>query len=98
MGWSKLVSMELDDEDKMDWPMPMPMSERPDYPYGLKITFSEKELKKLSLGVPEIGDMIDMRVFGSVTSVSIDKRADSEESCRVEIQLEKIAAEDENKE
>lgn len=97
MAWTKMVSMELDDDDKLDAPMPFPLSSKPDYPYGLRICFSEKELKKLNLDVPDIGDMIDMRAMGTVTSVSINK-TDGEDRCRVEIQLEKIALEDENRE
>lgn len=73
---------------------PIPMPDRPDYPYGLRITFSEKELKRLGLGVPEFGDMIDMRVFATVTSVSEDK-THSGETTRVEMQIEKISAESE---
>ncbi len=93
-NWSKLVDMELDDEDKMDMCCPMPMPSKPDYPYGLRICFSEKELKKLGLPTPDIGDMVDMRAFGTVTSVSVEKR-EGEDTCRVEIQIEKIAVEDE---
>lgn len=92
-GWSKLVSLELDDEDKMDACMPMPC-ERPDYPYGTRICFTDRELKKLDLEVPEIGDLIDMRAFGEVTSVTIDK-TDGEDRCRVEIQIQRISVESE---
>jgi hypothetical protein len=97
MGWSSLISMELDDEDKLDAVCPMPMSERPNYPYGLRICFTHKELEKLELGVPEIGDMIDLRCFATVTSVSMDDTA-SGKTCRVEMQIEKISAESEMKE
>lgn len=91
-----MVSMELDDEDKLDFCAPI-ACDRPDFPYGLRICFSEKELKKLGLDIPEIGDMIDMRAMGEVTSVSIDK-TNGEDRCRVEIQLQRVALEDENKE
>lgn len=94
MAWSKLVDLELDDEDKMDAMMPIAMSSKPDYPYGLRISICEKELKKLGLSVPENGDMIDMRCFGTVTSVSTNSSSDGD-SCRVEIQIEKIAVENE---
>jgi hypothetical protein len=96
MPWTKMVSMELDDEDKLDLAVPS-ISQKPDYPWGLRICFCEKELKKLELDVPEIGDMIDMRAMGTVTSVSIEKR-DGGDSCRVEIQIERIALENEAKE
>ena len=66
--------------------------DRPDFPYGLRITFSEKELKKLGLGLPEIGDMIDMRCFAVVTSVSQNEEK-SGQTQRVEMQIERISAE-----
>ncbi len=91
-----MVSLELDDEDKMDFCAPIPC-DRPDYPYGLRICFSEKELEKLGLEIPENGDMIDMRAFGEVTSVSTEQR-DGKGTCRVEIQIQRISLEDENKE
>ena len=94
MGWSKLVSMELDDEDKLDFCAPMPC-DRPDYPYGLRICLTGKELKKLGLPSPDIGDMIDGRFFGEVTSCSIDKQKDGEDGIRVEIQIQRIAVENE---
>lgn len=94
MSWSKLVDMELDDEDKYDFCAPMPCA-KPDYPYGLRITLDEKQLKKLGLPYPEIGDMIDMRAFGEVTSCSIEKVDGGDERCRVEIQIQRIAVENE---
>jgi hypothetical protein len=96
MAWSKLVDMELDDEDKMDLAVPQ-ISSQPDYPWGLRICLCEKELEKLKLPVPEVGDYLDMRSFGRVTSVSTEQR-DGKDCCRVEIQIEQIAVEDENTE
>jgi hypothetical protein len=93
-GWSKMVSMELDDEDKLDFCAPMPC-DRPDYPFGLRITFCDKELKKLGLSKPDIGDMIDMRAFGVVTSCSSEQVDGGEERVRVEIQIQRISVENE---
>jgi hypothetical protein len=90
MGWSKLVDMELDDEDKLDMVMPYTM-DRPDYPCGLRICLTDSELKKLGLEADcDEGDMIDIRAFGVVTS--IHKEAGN---CRVEIQIQKMALEEE---
>lgn len=97
MAWSPLVDMELDDEDKLDTCMPI-ACDRPDYPYGLRISLTEKELAKLGLDADcEIGDMIDMRCFGSVTSVSMND-GEHGKSVRIEIQIEKMAVEDESTE
>jgi hypothetical protein len=91
--FTKLVDMELDDEDKMDTAMPISMPSAPDYPYGLRICLSEKELEKLGLPVPGVGDYLDLRAFACVTSVSCDSTS-SGDRCRVELQIEKIAIED----
>ena len=89
-SWSKLADMELDDESSMDTIMPLPMSEKPRYPYGLRICLSEDELKKLDLDLPSVGDVIDLRAFAEVTYVS-----DGECGRRVELQIQKIAVENE---
>jgi len=97
--WSKLVDMEMDDEDQLDCCCPIPMPERPRYPFGLKICLTHKELPKLGLSADcEVGDMIDLRAFACVTSVSINKTEGGEEECRVELQIEKMAVEDETTE
>lgn len=91
MAWSKLVDMEMDDEAVMDAICPIPMPEKARYPYGLRICLTHAELKKLDLDADcNVGDMIDLRCFGEVTSISKDG-----DNCRVEIQLQKIALEDE---
>lgn len=92
--FTKLVDMELDDEDKIDMAMPIAMLDRADYPYGLRITLSDKELKKLGIPTPQVGDYMDMRAFCCVKSVSSDSTGDGE-TCRVELQIEKIAVENE---
>lgn len=92
--WSKLVSLELDDEEKMDFCSPIPC-ERPDFPYGLRISLTENELEKLGLEADcDVGDMIDIRCFGTVTSVSLND-GEGGKSCRIEIQIEKMAVENE---
>jgi hypothetical protein len=90
MSWSKLVDLELSDDEKLDTIMPLPMS-RPDYPCGTRIVLCDSELEKLGLDMDcDEGDMIDLRAFGVVTSVH--KEAGNN---RVEIQLQKMAVENE---
>ena len=89
-SWSKLADMELDDESSMDAIMPLTMPGKPKYPYGLKICLCEDELKKLDLDLPSVGDVIDLRAFAEVTSVS-----DGAGGRRVELQIQKIAVENE---
>lgn len=98
MGWSKMVDMELTDEEKIDSNRPIPCP-TPDYPYGLRLCLGEREIKKLKLdGVPDVGDLMDMRCFGTITSVSQEPGPDGEKQRRVEIQIERIAIEDEDHE
>lgn len=97
MPWTKFVSMELDDEEKLDMTCPMPISHLPNYPYELRITFNEKMLKKLGIGLdqlPDIGDKIDLRAMACVTSVSCNE-TEAGQTCRVEMQIEEIALENE---
>lgn len=96
MAWTKLVSMELDDEDKIDMAMPVcNVQTQPDYPWGLRITFTERELEKLGITeMPDLGDMIDLRCFARVTSVSATDTNDGKQ-CRIEMQIENVALEDE---
>ena len=89
-SWSKLVDLEMDDEASMDAIMPMPMANKPRYAYGLRICLCEDELKKLDLDLPSVGDVIDLRAFAEVTAVS-----DGECGRRVELQIQKMAVENE---
>ncbi len=86
--------MEMDDEDKMDSVMPISMPSKPDYPYGLRICLTHNELAKLGLELPDVGDLIDLRAFATVTSVS-SSSGEGGDCCRVELQIEKLAVENE---
>lgn len=94
--WSKLVSMERSDDEKIDAISSYPII-APDYPPGLKICLCEDELEKLDLDDPEVGDYLDMRAFARVTSVSREQM-DGKVRRRVELTIEQIAVEDEDKE
>jgi len=88
---SKLVDLELDDEDQLDAIQPIPMATKPRYPYGTKICLCGPEMKKLKLDPSDckLGDYIDMRCFGEVTSIDEN---------RVEIQIQRMSVENENDE
>jgi len=91
-----MVDLELDDEDKLDANMPIPMAEKPKFPYGLRICLTHKELEKLGLDADcDIGDVIDLRAFATVTSVSNGEGEFEGKYCRVELQIEKLAVENE---
>lgn len=81
----KLVDMELDDETQYDLPT------KSLYPCGLRICLTHEELIKLGLDQTcEPGDYLHVQAFATVTSVN-----KSEDCCRVELQIEKMAVEDE---
>lgn len=101
-GFTKLVSMELTDDEKIDTMVCMPsVADQPDYPWGLRICLDERSLAKLEEGGlegnPDIDDYIDLRCFARVTSVSSEK-TDSGQKRRIELQIEEIALEDETTE
>lgn len=97
-GWSKLVDMEMDDEQVLDMAMPIAMSERERYPYGLRICLTHDELAKLGLEADcDVGDVIDLRAFAVVTSVSMNE-TENGKNCRVELQIQKLSVENESTE
>lgn len=82
-----LVSMELDDEDKMD--MAIPAMPQPDYPWGLKICLTSAELEKLGIDVKDasVGDYFHINARACVTSISSTDGPDG--PCdRLEAQIE----------
>lgn len=89
MGWGKLIDLELDDEDQLDMPMPIPF-DKPRFPCGLRICLTDAELKKLELDPDcEVGDEVEFEVRACVTSVHKEDGC-----CRVELQIEKMSVED----
>jgi hypothetical protein len=94
-SWTKLVSMELTEDEKMGTIMPMEMPDRPEYPYGLRLCLTDVELGKMGLTDDcEIGDLLDLRCFARVTSISKNV-GETNSSCRIELQITDIAAENE---
>jgi len=85
--WGPLINLEYDDEEMADQASPA-IAEKPQYPYGTRICLTGRELEKAQLPLPKVGDEIDLRCFGCVTSVSDDGSGQ-----RVEIQIEKLRLE-----
>ena len=91
---AKLVDMEMNDERQLDHPMPFDMPERARFPYGLRLCFCDEELTKLGLDADcDVGDYFDIRAFATVLSVHKE-----DGSRRVEVQIEKMAVENETTE
>ena len=91
-----MVDMKMDKSEKADFMMP----EAPDYPYGLCISLCQDELEKLDIDYDDVsvGDMIHLVCMATVTSVSCHDSETSGPSCRIELQITHIAAEDEEEE
>lgn len=89
-----LVDMEMDDERQLDHPMPIAMPARARYPYGLRLSLTDPDLKKLGLDADcDEGDFLDIRAFGTVISVHKE-----DGNCCVCLQIEKMAVENETTE
>jgi hypothetical protein len=94
-----MVSMELDDESKLD-AMPYTMATgdpvKPDFPYGLCIALGEAELKKLGLDIKDaqVGDELEFRAVAKVRSTTESNHENGDYCCRAELQIEKMALED----
>lgn len=88
MAWepSGLVSMEMDDDSKLDSVIPG-VAEQPDYPYGLRICLTDKEMPKLGLSPDcRVGDDVMFMCRAVVTSVSSNSTA-AGQCDRVELQI-----------
>lgn len=93
-----LKSMELSDDEKLDSVMPIP-TDRPDFPYGLRLCLCGEELEKLELdpAYAVVGGMIHGHFMARITSVSISD-GEMSSGCRLELQIESLAIESEDEE
>lgn len=99
----RMVDMELDDEDQFDAPS-IAGGDKPKYPWGLRISLSEKEMDKLGIDAScaFVGGICHLHALAKVTSVSSnetqDADGDSSEHSRVELQITAMAIESEDDE
>ncbi len=95
-GWSDLRDMELSDDSKLDAVMPYAMPNKPDFPFGLRITLTHEELAKLDLDADcEVGDMLHFKAVAEVTCVSMSDNGNGP-CCRVELQIHRMGVIDED--
>ena len=93
-SWHKYINMELSDDDKIDMICPVGRPNQADFPPGLRICLTERELEMLGLEDDcELGDCIHLFCFAEVQAVT--KR---DGRCSVELQITDMSAEDENDE
>lgn len=93
-----MQSMELDDEDKIDACLPMPCA-MPDFPYGLRICLTEKDLAKCKVDPADavVGGVFHGHFMARITSVSAEQHSGAD-TCRIEAQIEDLAIESEDEE
>lgn len=93
-----MQSMELDDEAKLDACLPMPCA-LPDFPYGLRLSLTEKEFDKLGIdpAAAMVGGICHGHFMARICSVSANEGSDGN-TCRVELQIESLAIESEDDE
>ena len=94
-----MISMEMDDEDKLDAVQPIPMDRKPDFPYGLRIHLTEKEFAKLNLDPADAvsGGIVHLHALARISHVSASD-GDGGACCRVEMQIEDLAIESQDEE
>lgn len=92
-------SMEMDDDEKLDTVMPIPMTDKPEFPYGLRICLTEKEFAKLDLdpSAAEVGGIFHLHGLARVTCVTENDGPEGK-TCRVEAQIEDLSIESEDEE
>jgi hypothetical protein len=87
---TQMASMELDDDAAMDAPQPIPMANKPSYPYGLCICLTADEVEKLGIdpGDAMVGGIFHFEALAKITSVTLtdSEHADGPQ-CRIEAQI-----------
>ncbi len=91
--------MELDDEAKLDFCAPM-ACKAPDYPYGLKICLTDKELEKCGCDPKsfEKDGYVHLHAMARITYVTHTDDSEKGKTTRVELQIEGLALESEDEE
>ena len=96
-----MVSMELDDESKSDAVQPIAMADKPDFPYGLRISLTEKEIEKLDIDHAslKVGGLIHLHGFARITSVGSSEHRSKggggkRKNCELQIEDLSIESED----
>lgn len=83
----KMVSMKRSPEEKRkdETLMTAPSMDAPDYPWGLRLHLSEKELSKLGIEGANVGDVFTMAASVKVVSASMSEAEGSGKMASVEL-------------
>lgn len=92
-----LKSMELTDEQKSDMVHPIAVSEKPNYPYGLRLSLDQDTLEKLGLdpaeAVGNIGGYVMIHAMACIKYATVsaeESEKDGEPRARIELQIEEM--------
>ena len=92
-------SMIIDAQEKKDDRVHSVLDDRPDYPYGLRITLDPSTLKKLEMGeVPEVGKKVMIMAVAEVIGVNKVKEVGDVDDHSVELQIQEMEVKQEGKE
>jgi hypothetical protein len=87
MGWSTLVDMELDDDDKFDLSSQFGLSDQDvDYPPGLQFSISEPDFEALG-----VDSDVEKGATTKFMAMAIVKSIDIGERCRVELEIDMLS-------
>lgn len=95
-----MVSMAMSPEDRMETAMPVPaMIDKPEYPWGLRICLTHKELEKMDLDPAGavVGGIVHLHALARITDVTMSD-GQSGNSCRVEMTITDMCIESEEEE
>lgn len=95
-----LKSMELSEDESYDAPMPIPMKDRPQFPYGLQICITQDEMEKLGIDPSEavVGSTFMLHAMARVTSISATDNEMMGQTFRMEAQIEQMDVDGEDPE
>ena len=88
LGNLKLRDMKLSRSEKVE--EVSPISDAPDYPYGLRLSLDEDALDKLGIELPDVGDSFFVVAVATVQSVS-EHQSEGSTSQNVELQIEQLS-------
>lgn len=80
--------MELNDETAFEMALPAGIAEKPRYPWGLRISLEDEQLKALGLDCADcnVGGIVHLHALGKITSVTQNDTSEGAKA-RVEIQI-----------
>jgi hypothetical protein len=100
-----MQDMELSDDEKLDRmglsEAPVKIANKKEYPWGLKLRLTERELDKLGLEYPDdtmVDGIVHFHGMGRISGVKCEQRIGEPKCCCVEIETTHFSIESEDEE